>query len=700
MGAMTFPVLIVDDDTRPDMLAATELPVVLWSERSAARAFASQRGLTLREITEVTDAPPAPTSTASPGRVLLTDEEDREAGAWWAGVLSRTLVTGRLRRPGDVAGAVEPGGSVVLALAPGLATVDWLEQLAAVCGDRGVRCGIVPATAVAARRHRLLGAAAPAGRVIAYTEFWDVDWLQLEEGAALAGRAAVGRFVAELTHPSELLLLQTHGNGADMPLGRQIVCARLDAAPPARTRVLPCFTGGGCLRGPGPEAEPYRFLPTTALRADTVVLDVCWGSMPDPGLMLQSATVSGRLLSGPWVRNLLAPTRVQRSAPERLVGAVVRSLCGASLGELALELNAGNARFGAPPSWLVRGEPDQRLPERLTAQPVPRNAAGWTTGMPAGRRVAAFELDGAPSGADLRVAGPAGEWQALLAPRHDGQLTLAVMAASADGDRRFTIFTGDAPRAIAARADHDMLLRVAGSRVEQAIALRRLSDAHNGPAGEALAERLHVAALRLVTMIASPDRETDEPARRTAALAHGLSGAAELNAALATELCARLVHEPDALEASAPAGKESAPERRLACWRCGADARRVLYGWEVLRSFRRARTRCDACGLRQDCPEGATATWLRVDGDTLRVWPLPEPRVVPEVAVSVAVAPTAGTGGFEVATDVQSVVAGMPLVVRLGSLAAAERAVVALAWDSCHLLAYLPVRRPISSVAG
>lgn len=38
MGAMTFPVLIVDDDTRPDMLAATELPVVLWSERSAARA--------------------------------------------------------------------------------------------------------------------------------------------------------------------------------------------------------------------------------------------------------------------------------------------------------------------------------------------------------------------------------------------------------------------------------------------------------------------------------------------------------------------------------------------------------------------------------------------------------------------------------------------------------------------------------------
>ena len=102
-------------------------------------------------------------------------------------------------------------------------------------------------------------------------------------------------------------------------------------------------------------ATVFGFVSPTRLAADAVVLDACWGVVPDDGVYHPDATVGGRLLSGPWTTSLLATYRIQVTSLRRFDEAIARYRAGASLGELVAELN----RTGDSMSWVLWGDPER-----------------------------------------------------------------------------------------------------------------------------------------------------------------------------------------------------------------------------------------------------------------------------------------------------------------------------------------------------
>lgn len=271
-----------------------------------------------------------------------------------------------LRRPvqlldglDDLASA-ESDGSLTLAVTPGALTTQMLMRLTVLTVERNLSIGVVRATRTAARRHAILSDRRVPARLTAYSHLAPCrrQWVG---DCPLYGRDGAQAFASSATtRLHDAIFMQTHGNGSNMALGPLVVCARAGAPFSPDAAGLTCFAGGPCLRGAGPAAQPDRFIAPAKIRADTVVLDTCWGAVPDDGVWAPATTLAHMIMSGGWTRNLLTPF----SLHEGSVGAFRSSLRAyqqaAPLGALSLALNRQDTEAGRLPGWVLLGDPDVR----------------------------------------------------------------------------------------------------------------------------------------------------------------------------------------------------------------------------------------------------------------------------------------------------------------------------------------------------
>ena len=285
--------------------------------------------------------------------------------------LGRTPVN--LRSLGDIHGVADAESLMLVVPWDGIdsALLAELPVRATYCG---LSAGLLPAELHAAVTAR--GDAEPSGRVWAYTMDLDVGRLDVGPGVALFGEAGVAEFLEEVEAGAEAALFNTHGNGFDMRVGDRIVCARIGADPV--DGALPCFAGGGCLRGAGPVADPSRYIDPRKLRAEVLILDSCWSVMPRDGLYSAGHGVCEVALRSGTTQAVLAPTQIQSTTPARFASILARYLAGEALGRIALAINGDSlAAAGEPPSWIVIGDPARSGAARMTVGSPQESGSGW-----------------------------------------------------------------------------------------------------------------------------------------------------------------------------------------------------------------------------------------------------------------------------------------------------------------------------------
>lgn len=561
-------------------------------------------------------APPADPG----GGVVVTCHAEAESGARaWSDVLGRPLV--RARAIDELAG-VAPGEPLTVAVPDGALRIDWLERLARLSVEAGRSLGIVTASAAAARRHRSLGARAPDGPIAAYTHFWDIPPLRSVADVTVHGPGDAGGFLATAERGCQALFLQTYSNGVDMPVGDRVICARL-APPPAGGRAsLPCFAGGACLHGPGPDRRPDLYLSPHQLGADVLVMDTCWGIVPDDGLLAPRTSLAAAFMRGPSVRCLLAPIRVQTSAPYRIVDALVRYLAGATLGEVALELNrTGVETREERPCWILHGDPSLRSTLRIPAERVTSTAAGWHLTVPPDAGLCAFSLEGAERPPDgYRALGPVrSSLQASLGPgQAPGSLLLTAIGPRSRRLRELFVVAADAAPVRAARSRDAWIRERAAARVHQAIAVESRSEESSAGAGN-LAAQLQDSALALHDCRPGRGRTVDVEAT-VLKLASALRDGADLDRRLASFLAmapSQLLGRP--FTAYARTTRAAAPVRTARCPFCGAPIEAQERCSVLGDRLRRAVLDCPRCDFASDAPTQASPTFVDVDTGVVRI---------------------------------------------------------------------------------
>ena len=249
-----------------------------------------------------------------------------------------------------------------------------LEELSAHSTYCGLSVGLLPA-----ELHTALTAGADgqrSGRILAYAMGLDIDRLDLGSDVTLFGTDGTREFLGAVEAGAEAALLNSHGNGFDMQVGSQIVCARIGADPVERA--LPCFAGSGCLRGPGPDVDPSTYFDARKLRAGVLILDSCWSVMPRDGLYTAGYGICEVALRSGATQAVLAPTQVQSTSTARFASILARYLAGQTLGEIALAINGDSLGVsGEPPSWILIGDPARRGATRITVGLTQESAAGW-----------------------------------------------------------------------------------------------------------------------------------------------------------------------------------------------------------------------------------------------------------------------------------------------------------------------------------
>jgi hypothetical protein len=249
-----------------------------------------------------------------------------------------------------------------------------LAELSLRSTDCGLSVGLLPAEL---HTEVTVGSRAPSsGQVCAYAMGLGVAHLDLAPDVSLFGPAGGRQFLDAVKAGAEVALLNTHGNGFDMGVGEQIVCARLGAEPV--DGALPCFANGGCLRGAGPARDPGRYVDPRELRAEVLILDSCWGVMPRDGLYSPGRGVCEVALQCGATQAVLAPVQVQSTSTARFASILGRYLAGESLGRIALAINGeSRALAGEPPSWILVGDPARSGARRMTVPPARETRAGW-----------------------------------------------------------------------------------------------------------------------------------------------------------------------------------------------------------------------------------------------------------------------------------------------------------------------------------
>ncbi len=98
------------------------------------------------------------------------------------------------------------------------------------------------------------------------------------------GRPDSEAFLEEADRGAKVIVLHTHGNGADAPIGDAILCARVDGRPATSrlARCLPCQVGGPCIR----EHRDVRlYFSPSHLRCHALVFLSCTGFPPADSLL-------------------------------------------------------------------------------------------------------------------------------------------------------------------------------------------------------------------------------------------------------------------------------------------------------------------------------------------------------------------------------------------------------------------------------
>jgi hypothetical protein len=312
------------------------------------------------------------------------------------------LVVG-LRASADVAGAAAAATGRTARLTDDLAgLLDLVERVDAgsllvVPSSRlGVAGAMALARAAAARRRPLGFVATWLGRervdrqleklrrpprsgCDADLVFAQLGFAPLAAGPGLGdGRLALlagtdGGLAERFSAPHRLLAVAAYGSAADAEIGRAYVCARHDAADDALP--WPCHMGGLCLERRRAGAEPPQVVRMGArsVAADCLIWGVC-GAVAFPGSIVApgDSLVAGFLASercGP----VIAPCKVTELDHALLLFAAGLVRAGASLGEVALELNrASLAGSSADAPWLLLGDPAARLePVEPAPAPIP-----------------------------------------------------------------------------------------------------------------------------------------------------------------------------------------------------------------------------------------------------------------------------------------------------------------------------------------
>lgn len=214
---------------------------------------------------------------------------------------------------------------------------------------------------------------APAGALL-YSERGMLQHLQSERADIKILDPAAPDIGHLLAQPRRFFGATAHSNGVDMHIGGSAyLCglAQSSAASDRRPQLpfLPCGSGGPCMRGRKLGQRPDLISPDQ-VAADVLVLNVCYGLLPDGALYDPAFSVARSLSDSQFAGAVL--TAYKGVPPDE--GLVLLAMAmldeGAPLGEIVLSLNAwcDAERKVFRNAWLLLGDPLVRLP-RESAQP-------------------------------------------------------------------------------------------------------------------------------------------------------------------------------------------------------------------------------------------------------------------------------------------------------------------------------------------
>ena len=232
-------------------------------------------------------------------------------------------------------------------------TQEFVGRLTVTATDVGVPVGLMP---VSSRPGGQGGGPAPSLHsedVLLYSDFLS----SRSASTQVFGPGESPAFIERARQGSAATVLQAHGNGADLRVGSQVLCARVAATAttmPEQER-LPCQSGGSCRLD-----QHHRFLAFHqvggVLRTRLLVLLSCAGYQPAGGILGFDHQLAGQWLGPPDSdRSLVTSTRLAFSKPE-LAFACARAVSrGLSAGRLALQLNRRSELGEA--SYVCLGDP-------------------------------------------------------------------------------------------------------------------------------------------------------------------------------------------------------------------------------------------------------------------------------------------------------------------------------------------------------
>ena len=257
-----------------------------------------------------------------------------------------------------------------------------LNELLRASGEGAARLGVLPVASPDHALQDLRRVLQPISRreVALYSDFVHAGT------GGLSGRSQVDRWLDLVGGGVGGAVIHSHGNGADMRLSDQVLCARLGLGRMSEYRdVLPCHAGGPCRL----DHRPFRaFVRPEAIDADVVVLLSCSGAPVSDAIIDPSATISERLLN--TTHAVVASTRLNYLMPAVAAAAAAFLARGGTAGGLANRLN--ELPTSAQPSYVCLGDPEARLaPTNQTfsiADDVPQcddrpsqGSGSWTTEM-------------------------------------------------------------------------------------------------------------------------------------------------------------------------------------------------------------------------------------------------------------------------------------------------------------------------------
>ncbi|MDX9974292.1 MAG: hypothetical protein RBU21_15010 [FCB group bacterium] len=261
-----------------------------------------------------------------------------------------------------VRGVLQGGVSrtVLVAVDPALAGAASLAGIQFECHEmRGVSVGFIVAhtlesTAMQVLKSLTLPSETQRGVALISTSTDIPLRYESDEGSFLCGTDISREDVDKvLSKPSRLLLIEAHGNGFCLNLGRYALCSRSDGRK-VRSGYLPaCFHTGDCPR------QNHVCLDFGALSSELLVLATCWGAfevLPD---FPHSATGSFQLACSPTVGAFVTSLGVMRTGPEDLLRYLALVWEGLSAGECVRRFNL--ERKGKLDPFVLFGNPRKTL---------------------------------------------------------------------------------------------------------------------------------------------------------------------------------------------------------------------------------------------------------------------------------------------------------------------------------------------------